>query len=92
MFIQGDLQAVFDALYAIGAIDPVLKMDWEKLNSEMTSNPRIINNLCNQINACRGNKTQLIEILNTMDSQSLSYVALEVAREFSEFQERSAVH
>lgn len=92
MFIQGDLQTVFDALYAVGAIDPVLKMDWEQLNSEMASNPIVVNNLCDLINACRGDKKQLINTLKTMDEKSLSYVALEVAREFSEFQERSALH
>lgn len=92
MFIQGDLQAVFDALYAVGAIDPVLKMDWEKLNSEMASNPKVINKLCERINACHGDKKELIDTLKMMDSKSLSYVALEVAREFSEFQERAALH
>lgn len=92
MFIQGDLQVVFDALYAIGAIDPVLKMDWEKLNSEMASNPVLVNRLCDYVNACRGDKNQLIQAFQKMDEKSLSFVALEVAREFSEFQERKAIH
>ncbi len=30
MYLQGNLQAVFDALYHLGVIDPVLKMDWNK--------------------------------------------------------------
>ena len=39
MFIQGNLQVVFDALYSVGAIDPVLGMDWEIINSEMSKSP-----------------------------------------------------
>ena len=34
MFLQGNLQNVFDALYTLGAIDPVLKKDWKQMNSE----------------------------------------------------------
>ena len=30
MFLQGNLQIVFDALYHLGVIDPVLKLDWKK--------------------------------------------------------------
>ena len=43
MFIQGDLQAVFDALYSIGAIDPVLSADWTKINEAMSSKPQLVN-------------------------------------------------
>ena len=92
MFIQGDLQVVFDALYSVGAIDPVLGMDWEKINGEMHSSPQVVNNLCNRINACAGDKEQLIETFKTLEPKLLNYVALEVAREFCEFQERKELH
>ncbi len=92
MFIQGDLQAVFDALYSIGAIDPVLGMDWEKINSEMDKNPHLVRNACESINACRGNQTLLVQTLNGFDPKLLNFVALEVAREFSEFQDRKELH
>jgi hypothetical protein len=92
MFIQGDLQAVFDALYTIGAIDPVLNMDWEKLNSELSENPQMIYQACESINACRGDQQKLVQTLNSLEAKLLHYVTMEVAREFSEFQERKELH
>lgn len=92
MFIQGDLQAVFDALYTIGAIDPVLNMDWEKLHSEMNKNPHMVYQVCQSINACGSDQTKLVQTLNSLDQKLLHYVTMEVAREFSEFQERKELH
>ena len=92
MFIQGDLQAVFDALYTIGAIDPVLHMDWEAINNEMSENPKHVNRVCASVNACGGDKNLLIHTLKNLDQKSLHFVALEVAREFSEFQDRKELH
>lgn len=92
MFIQGDLQAVFDALYSVGAIDPVLGMDWEKINSEMNNSPQLVSRACASINACGGNKILLVETLKKLEPRLLNFVALEVAREFCEFQDRKELH
>lgn len=92
MFIQGDLQAVFDALYTIGAIDPVLHSDWEKINTEMSANPNVVNRACVSINECSGDRKRIIETLLGMDKKSVEFVALEVAREYSEFQDRKELH
>lgn len=92
MFIQGNLQAVFDALYTMGVIDPVLKMDWEQINSEMSENPQKVNRICQSVNACDGDQSKLIQTLNSFDKKSLYFVALEVAREYSEFQDRKELH
>lgn len=92
MFLQGDLQAVFDALYAIGAIDPVLKLDWESVNREMEDAPQLVREACRRINSCAGDQNRLEEQLRQMDPKSIQYVALEVAREFCEFQERKELH
>lgn len=92
MFIQGDLQAVFDALYSVGAIDPVLNADWTKINSEMQQHPALIRRLCNDVNSCQGNRDLLVKTLMGMDPKSLEFIALEVAREFSEFQDRKDLH
>lgn len=92
MFIQGDLQAVFDALYSVGAIDPVLGADWSKINKEMESKPNLMNRLYTEINQCKGNRTLLIKTLMAMDTKCLEFVAVEVAREFSEFQDRKELH
>lgn len=92
MFLQGNLQVVFDALYSVGAIDPVLGMDWEKINSEMNNSPQVVNSVCARINACAGDHSLLVETLKSMEPKQLHFIALEVAREFCEFQDRKELH
>lgn len=92
MFLQGDLQAVFDALYSIGAIDPVLKLDWNKVTEEMKENLSIVHSAFEEINACSGNREKLVRKLSIMNPRDVNYIALEVAREFCEFQDRNQTH
>lgn len=92
MYLQGDLQAVFDALYQVGAIDPVLKLDWEKVTREMESQPELLHDACRTINACRGDVGLLVAKFQVMDPKTVQFVALEVAREFCEFQDRKDLH
>lgn len=92
MFLQGDLQTVFDALYSVGAIDPVLKLDWSEVTKEMMANPQILSDAFQLINGCQGNKDLLIQKLHMMDPRSVNYIAMEVAREFCEFQDRKDLH
>jgi len=67
-------------------------MDWEKINSEMNSSPQLVNRACASINACDGDKSLLIETLKKFEPKLLNFVALEVAREFCEFQDRKELH
>lgn len=92
MFLQGDLQIMFDALYSIGAIDPVLKLDWNEVTKEMMANPQIISDAFQSINGCRGDKDLLVQKLHTMDQRSVNFIAMEVAREFCEYQDRKDLH
>lgn len=92
MFLQGNLQAVFDALYTIGAIDPVLKSDWSEVTKEMADEPQLLNQVVTTVNSCGGDHEMLVQELRKMDTRSVHFVALEVAREFCEFQERAALH
>ena len=92
MFIQGDLQAVFDALYAVGAIDPVLKMDWQLISKDMVRNQALTDSAFSAVNKCGGDRKAIIEKLHALDPKSLTFVALEVAREFAEFQDRKDIH
>lgn len=92
MFIQGDLQAVFDALFEVGAIDPVLKLDWNKVTEEMTRNPQTLTLAFRLVNSCQGDRELLIQKLKFMDDKAISYIAMEVAREFAEFQDRKDLH
>lgn len=92
MFLQGDLQAVFDALYSVGAIDPVLKLDWDSVNRQMEENPHLVHAACTEINSCRGDIEEMVKRLRGMDERSVHFVALEVAREFCEAQDRKSLH
>lgn len=92
MFLQGDLQAMFDALYVVGAIDPVLKMDWEKITKEMLAQVSVVHQAFQDLNQCSGDRSRLIQKLSLMDTKIVNYVALEVAREFCEFQDRHSLH
>jgi hypothetical protein len=92
MFIQGDLQAVFDALYEIGAIDPVLKQDWISITDEMAKTNYDLNTLYRSVNACAGDRELLIQKLKFMDQKAVTFLAMEVAREFAEFQDRKEIH
>ncbi len=92
MYLQGNLQLVFDALFTIGAIDPVLKMDWQQVTEEIEKEPQRLHSICESMNACSDNMNRMIEILKMSDSKSINFLALEVAREFSEFQDRETLH
>lgn len=92
MFIQGDLQALFDALYEVGAIDPVLKMDWSKITEEMARHQNRLTDAFRSINACEGDRELMVQKLKFLDEKSLSFLAMEVAREFAEFQDRKELH
>lgn len=92
MFLQGDLQIVFDALYTVGAIDPVLKMDWSEITKDMMAQPQVLSDAFHVINSCKGNRDLLIQKLHMMDPRSVNYIAMEVAREFCEYQDRTELH
>ncbi|MBX3018644.1 MAG: cytochrome [Bdellovibrionaceae bacterium] len=92
MFIQGDLQAVFDALYSVGAIDPVLNADWKEISNEMKARPDLYSQAMKIVNDCHGDKNQLVERLMSLDAQTVNFIAVEVAREFAEFTDRKDVH
>lgn len=92
MYLQGNLQLVFDALFTIGAIDPVLKMDWSSVTKEMEEEPQRLHAACEIINSCRGDFSRIVEMLKHMDSKTIHFIALEVAREFCEFQDRKSIH
>ena len=92
MFLQGNLQLVFDALYTIGAIDPVLNMDWNSITKEMAHNMESVQRTFKTINSCSNDFNQIVNEMKKMDQKSLHYLAMEVAREFCEYQDRSILH
>lgn len=92
MFLQGNLQVLFDALYTVGAIDPVLKMDWNKITDEMSREPTAVSDAIDNLNDCRGDFKKMVSLLTKMEPKVVNFVALEVAREFCEFTQRQHLH
>lgn len=92
MYLQGNLQAVFDALYHMGVIDPVLEMDWGKALDEMGDYAEEFFHVLEIANACQDDVTELVGNLKKFDQQILSYLAMEVAREYADYHSRETLH
>jgi hypothetical protein len=92
MFLQGNLQNVFDALYTLGAIDPVLKKDWKQMTTEFEDHMDSVYTGFKTINSCSHDFNALLQEMGKMDEKILQYLAMEVAREFCEYQDRSNLH
>ncbi len=92
MYLQGQLQVVFDVLYEMGVIEPMLKMNWQDITKEVSKNPEKKLALLSLVNSCDCDKTVLHSRLVSLDDRSLQLVAMEVARELCEYQECRFIH
>jgi hypothetical protein len=92
MYLQGNLQAVFDALYHMGVIDPVLEMDWSKAMDEMSDYADDFFQVLSIANSYQDDVQELMVNLKKFDQQTLSYLAMEVAREYADFHSRETLH
>jgi hypothetical protein len=92
MYLQGNLQAVFDALYHMGVIDPVLEMDWGKALDEMGDYADSFFEVLSIANTCQDDVQELMGNLKKYDQQTLSYLAMEVAREYADYHSRETLH
>ena len=92
MYLQGNLQNIFDALYLLGVIDPVLEMDWaeavEARNERLSDYIKVVN----EANKHQADVDVLKTTLSHHDEEILSYLAMEVAREFADFHSRENTH
>lgn len=92
MYLQGDLQTIFDALYHLGVIDPVLEKDWTEALQQMPDYMGPYGDLVQTVNRTQGDVEELMKALEKFDETSLSYLAMEVAREFADFHSRENLH
>lgn len=92
MFLQGDLQRVFDALYHLGVIDPVLEMDWTQEFAQIEQNPLSLAKLVNVVNAAQGDTNELVVILKEFEMKDLSHLAMLVAKELVGFHTNKTLH
>ena len=92
MLLQGDLQKVFDALYHLGVIDPVLEMDWGNEFKKIEQDPRHLIEILGVVNSNLGNYEDLMGQLKTYKTEQLSHLAMVVARELVGFQTNKVIH
>ncbi len=90
--IQGDLQLVFDALFELGVIDPVLKMDWSQHIDSIEKDSFAVRRAVDIVNRCGSDRAKLFEELGRLDAKTLEILAIEVAREYASFHSRAVVH
>lgn len=86
MFIQGSLQTVFDALYTLGKIDPALNADWKTTLNKVKESPEKFSKVVEAVNMADGNVQLMIKKLEKFDEESLVFLAMEVAREYVDFE------
>ena len=92
MFIQGNLQVVFDVLYTMGVINPALKADWARADKALKKEPGKLRAVIKLVNSCDGNQKQMLETLRGFDQETLLFLAMEVARELVDFEDRKVIH
>lgn len=90
MFLQGSLQAMFDALYETGTIAQMLKMDWKSIQAGREASPQIYNSILRQVSQTPAEG--LLPLFKQMPKEYLYAVALEVANEYADFTDRKDLH
>lgn len=92
MLLQGSLQAVFDALYEMGIIDPVLKMDWKEAKANQSHQMKFqVRRAMAVIQHCEDDIEKLKTELGMFDDETLQGLAMEVAREYADFHARTSL-
>lgn len=92
LHLQGNLQNVFDALFELGVIEPVLEMDWKPSLQEMEQGSFELANAIQVVNTYVNDRSMLKLELEKLDRHSLEILAMEVAREFAGFHSRENLH
>ncbi len=92
MYLQGQLQTVFDALYHMGVIDPVLQMDWTQVVEDRQFQSEMFERIVLVANCYQNDIDQLMVELEKFDQKALGFLAMEVAKEFADFHARKDLH
>ena len=88
LHLQGDLQAVFDALYELGVIEPVLDKDWKPRLEQIEQGCPQLTRAIEMVNMCGPDRGRIRLELAKLDRDSLEILAMEVAREYAGFHTR----
>lgn len=91
LHLQGDLQVVFDALYELGVIEPVLKMDWKPCLEEVEEGSPRLEHAIEVVNGFSHDRKRLVAELKKLEWHDLEVLAMEVAREYADFHTRQSL-
>jgi len=92
MYLQGNLQIVFDALYGMGVIEPVLKKDWKSETKDLPMYHDQLTQAVDIANRFQESSDYLAGQLQFFDQKTLEFLAMEVAKEYADFHSRDRVH
>ncbi len=92
MLLQGDLQKIFDALYNLGVIDPVLEMDWSEEFHKIEKNPLPLAQIVSVVNATGNKSEDLLTALKKFEKTELSQLAMMVAKELVSYHSEKVIH
>ena len=77
------------ALHQLGIIDPVLTMNWAEERSNQSDYTSRLAHAVQVANSYQADFTLLLTELEKLDSKTLSFLAMEVAREYADFHARN---
>ena len=92
MILQGSLQDLFDALYELGVIEPLLSKDWMPVFEKRELEPKKLERALKAVRNHKGSSKSLAKTLKKFDSDVLEELAVEVAREYAEYYGRTEFH
>ena len=92
MLLQGDLQKVFDALYHLGVIDPVLDLDWSQEFARIEENPEGLLSILKVVSEDCGSHHDLMGKLESFQMEDLTHLAMLVAKELASSQIEKTLH
>ncbi|MBE8221173.1 MAG: hypothetical protein HAW60_00410 [Bdellovibrionales bacterium] len=84
MYLQGNLELLFNALDSMRCIDEVLQMDWKLFLHKAKPHKPECDKAVNIINSCDSDPIKLKKALSTFPSLVLKYLAIEVGLEMLE--------
>ena len=87
-FISGDLDRVFTVLFEMGKVEPLLNKDWKKLYKKSRAQWSEVSAAIQKLNGLT-NLRDIRLFLETLPSEILDSLVVEVARELADFHGRN---
>ncbi len=92
MYIQGDLQKIFDVLHKLGLVEPTIKLDWNEYPETSEFYKYHLSKAVKVIQLCNDNTNIMANSLSELDHETLTVLTIEVAKEFSDYHCDRVIH